>query len=236
MAVLTISGQAGSGAREVGRLAAERLQIDYVDQEILVEAARALGVPVESVVSHDERIAGLGERLANMLRRFLERSAAAGAADPMLGSGGLDVLLGRTYAEAAADEELQEISDEQYLSTLASIILDLAEQDNVLIIGRGSQVILRDQPGALHVLLVAPLEHRIEYVARMEGLTVDEASKRVHTGDKGRASFHQKFFKVDVDEPSLYHLTLNTARVPIDEAAQVMSEVAQRVGGPGQRP
>ena len=91
MAVLTVSSQVGAGAFEIGRLAAQQLQIDYVDQEILVEAARELGVPVESVVSHDERTASIGERLAHTLRHFLERSAAAGATDPMLGSSGLDV-------------------------------------------------------------------------------------------------------------------------------------------------
>ncbi len=236
MAVLTISGQFGSGAGEVGRLVAERLQIDYVDQEILVEAARALGVPMESVVSLDERTASLGERLASMLRRFLERSAAAGAADPMLGSGGLDVLLGRTYGEAAAGESLQEVSDDRYLSTLTDIIRDLAAHDDVLIIGRGSQVILEDLPGAVHVLLLAPLDHRIEEFARREGLTAEDATKGVHDGDKGRAAFHHKFFKVDVDDPSLYHLTLNTARFPADEAAQIISEVAQRVAAQGRQP
>ncbi len=102
MTMVTISGQAGSGAREVGRLAAQRLEVDYIDQEILVREARELGVPVESVVSRDERTAGLGERLASMFRRFLERSATAGSTDPMLGSG-LDVVLSRTYGEAAME-------------------------------------------------------------------------------------------------------------------------------------
>jgi cytidylate kinase len=229
MSVVTISGQTGSGAREVGRLAAERLHLDYVDQEILVEAARALGVPMESVVSHDERTASLGERLAAMLRRFLESSATAGAADPMLGSGGLDVLLGRTYAEAAGVAEPQEVSDDRYLATLSDIIRDLPTHGDVLIIGRGSQVILKDWPGALHVLLVAPLDHRLEEVARREGLTEEAAAKRVHDGDRGRTAFHDKFFKIAVDDPSLYHLTLNTAHVPIEEAAQIIGEVALRV-------
>lgn len=229
MAVLTISGQAGSRAPEIGRIAAEQLRFDYVDREILVEAAKTLGVPVESVVPFDERTASLGERLAAMLRRFLERSAAAGAADPMLGSGGLDVLLGRTYSEAAAAEDLQEISDEQYFSTLTDIVGDLASNDNVVIIGRGSQVILKDWPGAVHVLLVGPLEHRIKEFALRDGLEEDEASKRVHDGDKGRVAFHSKFFKVEVDDPALYHITLNTARFSPQELAAIISEMTQRV-------
>jgi len=233
--VVTISGQTGSGAREIGRLAAQQLGIDYVDQEILVESARALGVPVESVVSRDERTASLGERLATMLRRFLERSAAAGVADPMLGSGGLDVLLGRTYGEAAADEGLREVSDERYLTTLSTIIRDLASHDNVLIIGRGSQAILKDWPGALHVLLVAPLRHRVDDVSRREGLAEEAAAKRVQEGDRGRAAFHQKFFKVHVDDPSAYHLTLNTARLPPEEAAQLITDAAGRVVAQGRR-
>ena len=233
MAVLTISGQIGSGAREIGRLTAEQLQADYVDQEILVEAARTLGVPVEAMVSHDERTAGLGERLANMLRRFLERSAAAGAADPMLGGGGLDVLLGRTYAEAAASEGAQEISDEQYITTLADIIRNVADHDNVLILGRGSQVILQDRPNAIHVLLVAPLEHRIALTAQREGLDEEAAAKRVQEGDKGRTSFHHKFFKVDVDDPALYHLTLNVGRLSPEATARIISGVSNRVAGPG---
>lgn len=227
MAVLTISGQAGAGAREIGRLIAERLEIDYVDQEILVEAARALGVPMESVVSLDERTAGLGERLAGMLRRFLERSAAAGASDPMLGAGGLDIMLGRTYAEAAAGEGLQEVSEQRYVETLAGIIRDLAAHDDVLIIGRGSQMLLAEWPGAFHVLLIAPLDRRIEFIAGRDGLSSDSAAKRVQDGDKGRHDFHHKFFKINVDAPWLYHLAVNTARFSLEESADLVAEAAR---------
>jgi len=229
MPVLTISGQAGSRAREIGRLTAQRLQIDYVDQEILVEAARQLGVPVESVVSLDERAASRGERLAAMFRRFLERSAAAGAGDPMLGAGGLDIVLGRTYGEAAAAEGPQEVPDEMYISTLNGIVRELAARGDVVIIGRGSQVSLRDWPGATHVLLVAPHSYRVELIAQRDGLSAEDATKRVHEGDKGRSSFHQKFFKVSVDDPALYHLALNSARFSDEEAADLIAEVARRV-------
>ena len=229
MAVVTVSGQPGTGAHDIGRLAAQHLGLDYVDQEILVEAARTLGVPMESVVSLDERTATLGERLAGMLRRFLESSAAAGAGDPMLGTGGLDMVLGRTYGQAAAGEGLHDVSEERYITTLTSVIRDLAAHDNVLIIGRGSQVVLRDRPGAMHVLLIAPLEHRIEDFARRQGLSREDAAKRAQEHARGRAAFHQKFFKINVDDPTLYDLTLNTARFSVEEAAQLIGAAAQRL-------
>jgi cytidylate kinase len=226
MAVITISGQIGTGAREVGRLAAEQLQIDYVDQQILVEAARALGVSMESIASLDERTASLSDRLAAMLRRFLERSATAGAADPMLGSDGLDIMLSRSYSEAAAGEGLQEVPDDRYAAALGDIICELAGPGDVLIIGRGSQVILKDRLDALHVLLVAPEVHRIE---RREDLNAEEAVSSTREREKGRASFHRKFFEVAANDPSLYHLTLNTARLSSEDLAQIISETAQRI-------
>ncbi len=232
MAVVTISGQVGTGAHDVGRLAAQRLQIDYVDQEILVTAARALGVSMESIISFDERTASLSERLAAMLRRFLERSAAAGAADPMLGSDGLDLLLSRTYSEAAG-EGLDEVPDDRYLAALSDIIRDLAGHDNVLIIGRGSQVILKDWPGALHVLLVAQPEERVADIARRQGLSEEEARSEVEGREKGRVNFHRKFFKVEVNDPALYHLTLNTACFSSEEAAEIINETARRVAVKG---
>jgi cytidylate kinase len=226
MAIVTLSGQIGTNARDVGRLAAERLGIDYVDQEILVEAARDLGVPMESIVTHDERTEGLGERLAHMLRHFLERSAAAGAADPMLGGGGgLDVMLSRTYAEAASDDD--EVSDDDYIQELANVIQDIADHDNVLIIGRGSQVVLREHPNATHVLLVGPEDLRVANVTQRDNISTEEAKKKLQNQDKGRASFHEKFFKVDVNDPAHYHLTLNVARLTQDQMASLIADTAQ---------
>lgn len=226
MAIVTLSGQAGATARETGRLVAERSGLDYVDQDLLVEAARHLGVPMEAVVTHDERTESLGERVAHMLRHFLERSATAGAADPMLGgAGGLDVMLGRTYTEAAANEE--DISDEEYIQTLGNIIHDIADHDDVLIIGRGSQVILRDRPNATHVLLVGPKDIRVANIARRDGISDDEARKLVEGQDKGRVSFHEKFFEIDVDDPVHYHLTLNVGRLTQEQIVSLIAGTAQ---------
>jgi len=230
MSVVTISGTLGSGARDIGRLAAARLGIDYVDREILAEAARALGVSVEAVESFDERGMSRGDRLAALLRRVLERSAAASAADPTMGAGGLELLLSRTYGEAATlphEVPQQELNATLYIETLTAIIRDLAERGNVLIVGRGSQAILRDWPQSLHVCCTAPAAFRVEAVARREGLSPAASSRRVQESDKNRAAFHRRYFKVDADEPCLYDLVICTGRFPQEAAAELICAAAR---------
>ena len=226
MPVVTVSGTTGSGAREVAQLAADVLSIDYVDQEILVDAAQRLGVSARAVAQRDERCQTFGERLASMLRTFLERSAAAGVGDPMMGVGGLEVLLARSYGDLTESAE-HEVNDALYMKTVAAIIRELGQRGNIVILGRGSHLILRDHPVALHVLTLAPLALRLRRIAEREGLSPQEAAKHVHDHDKGRVAFHHKFFRVEADDPTCYDLTIDTSRLPLQLAAELVAEAAR---------
>jgi len=225
MTVVTMSGTIASGAREIGWAAAASLGIDYVDQQLLVDAARRLGVPLDVMAGRDERCTSFRERLAAVLRTFLERSAAGG--DPLTGAGGLEVLLGRTYADLAKEREEPEVSDALYMKTITAIIRELGDRGDIVVLGRGSQMILRDLPGALHVLAIAPQELRIERLTAREGISTEEATRRVHEGDRARAAFHRKFWKVDVNDPSLYDLTLETSRLPFEVGAELVAAAAR---------
>lgn len=233
MPVITIGGPVAGGAREVGRLVAGMLELDYVDQQILVDAARRLGVSVAAVADRDERTMSLGERLANLLRTFLERSAVAGAGDPLMSTGGLEMILARTYAEAAGErsEEVPFPDDAHYIATVTAVIQELAQRGNIVILGRGSQVILQEHPGAFHVLAIAPQELRVKRFAQRENLSLEKAAKQVAEIDRGRLAFHHKFFKVDADDPRLYHLVLNTGRLSYEQAAQAVASAAQALAG-----
>jgi len=220
-----MSGTIASGAREIGRAAASLLGTDFVDQQLLVDAARRLGVPVDVMVGHDERCSSLGERLAAVLRGFLERSAAAG--DPLTGASGLEVLLGRTYAEMTLEREEPEVSDSLYMKTMTAIIRELGERGDIVVLGRGSQMILRDLPGALHVLTLAPQELRIERLADREGISQEEAARRLQNSDRAQVVFYRKFWKVDVNDPTLYDITLETSRLPYEVGAELVAAAAR---------
>ena len=225
MSVVTMSGTIASGAREIGRSAASLLEIDYVDQQLLVDAARRLGVPVDVMAGHDERCSSFGQRLSHLLRGFLERSAAAG--DPMTGAGGLEMLLGRTYADLSVERAEPEVTDSLYMKTITVIIRELGDRGDIVVLGRGSQMILRELPGALHVLTLAPRELRVQRLAEREGVAEAEAAKRLDDSDKARSAFYHKFWKVDVNDPRLYDLTIETSHLSFEAGAELVAAAAR---------
>lgn len=228
MPVITVSGSLASGAREIAQAAAREIHLDYVDQEILVAAATELGVSVSAMESHDERVATFGERLAGLMRVIVERSAAAGAADPASGSLGLDVVLGRTYGEAAAlsAEDGGQLDDARYIKTLASVIKAIASRGDVVILGRGSQAILQGASSTIHVYVAAPREHRIAGLMHRDGIDRTEAERRIDKSDHNRQAFHRHYFKIDADSPTLYDLGINAGRIRTDTAARMIALAA----------
>jgi cytidylate kinase len=225
MPVVTMTGTIASGAREVGELAARALDTWFVDQQLMVQAAQRCGVPVGVVEEHDERQAPFRTRLSAVLNAMLERSAVSGA-DPLTGATGLEAVLSQTYADMAREQETP-FSDELYLETMTAIIRELAAGGQIVILGRGSQMILKDEATALHVLCIAPLELRSHRLAEREGMGMNEAKHRAKQSDRARAAFYRKSWKVDVEDPRLYDVVINTAKLDYEAAAEVVATAAR---------
>ncbi|MDT7943714.1 MAG: cytidylate kinase-like family protein [Dehalococcoidia bacterium] len=229
--VITISGAPGSGAWELGHLVAQRLGVELVDRELLADAARRLGVAVEQLARRDERCLSLREKVALFLRQFLERSALLGA-DPLSGGLGLELILAGTYADMATRvEEGEGLPEEAYIQVLTTLMRELAARGDVVILGRGSHMVLQGHPHALHVLAIAPKEERLRRFAQREGLGLEEAARRLHQTEKGRQLFYRRYWKVDPDDPSYYHLTVETSRLPLEVAVEVVAVAAGALRG-----
>src|SRR3990172_277314 len=224
MPVITMSGNVASGAREVGQAVAQELGIGFVDQQLMVEAAQRCGVPVGTVAEHDERRGTFRERVSSLLRTVLERSAAAGA-DPLTGATGLEAVLSRTYADMAAEEP--QLSDSLYMETMTGIIRELGARGEVVILGRGSQMILADMHRAVHVLCVAPRKLRANRLAERDEIGMEEAMRRAQESERARCAFYKKFWRVEVEDPKLYDLTIDTSRLSYEIATQVVVAAAK---------
>jgi cytidylate kinase len=103
-------------------------------------------------------------------------------------------------------------------------ILKLASLGNVILIGRGGNVITARLPNIFHVRLVAPLEDRIEYSRKSYDMTKIEARKFCLREDLGRQRYLKKYFHADINDPLLYHLIINTGLVGYDDAAKLIGD------------
>ena len=103
-------------------------------------------------------------------------------------------------------------------------ILQLAKMGNVILVGRGATVITNMLKNVFHVRLVGSLEKRIEYGQQVFGLDRKAAFNFIKKRDEGRKRYLKDNFEVDLDDPLLYHVIINTDLVQYDEAARLIGD------------
>lgn len=111
-----------------------------------------------------------------------------------------------------------------YHEAVRQVMEELAKEGNVVIIGRAGQVILRDHPATLHVRVVAPTQLRIARIAQRLRISRQAAEAQVAASDRNRANYLKRFYHVLGDDPELYDLIINTARMTPEAAASLICE------------
>ncbi|NWF53387.1 MAG: cytidylate kinase family protein [Syntrophaceae bacterium] len=115
-----------------------------------------------------------------------------------------------------------QVQRRKFLHFLQAVIYDYARKGNVIIVGRGGQVLLKDLPGAFHLRFVAPFEVRLRRFIERGGGDEKQATRILRRSDRDSAGFIRSFFDVDWDDPALYDLVINTRRLTQDMAVQMV--------------
>jgi cytidylate kinase len=105
-------------------------------------------------------------------------------------------------------------------------ILQLAQLGNVILIGRGSNVITSKLPQMFHVRLVGSLERRAQRLQELNSLSHKEAIRLADREDLARRRYLKQFFNKDIDDPLLYHLAINTDLISYEDAARLIGSAA----------
>ena len=112
------------------------------------------------------------------------------------------------------------LSDDEYRSVVNKLVRAGAEQGDVVIVGRASQVILAGLRDVLHVRILAPFEKRVAYVMQREGLDQHAAESRIHLKDHDRARHLEMEYHQKVEDGHLYDLVLNTSLLDLESAVR----------------
>jgi cytidylate kinase len=220
MTVITLSRQLGSHGEEIAAQVAQTLDLRLIDAEMINQAAQRAGVPQMALVELEhEKERGLANRVLTALRAMPSLSPASEAGTPSAERSGLTIPIPGLFSPMVPPISA---SLEGYVHMVGLVIRGLAREGDVLIAGRGGQVLLRRHPATLHVQIVAPLAHRIQVVMAREGLERRAAQNRVRTSDRARFDYVRRYHDADWLDPTLYHLVINTGHVPVATAAELI--------------
>ena len=224
MTIVTISRQLGSGGNKIAAGVAEAMSLRFIDREMINRAAHEAGVPKIALQEMEyEGQRTLVEQVLDILRQMpatpnLPETAQREAATPLsVHFGGIFSPTLRPMSTAMND----------YVRMVGMVIRDLAGEGRVIIVGRGSQVLLKDHPAALHVQIIAPFWHRVKKIMEREDLERRAAVSRVRASDRARADYLRRYHNVHWLDPQLYDLVINTAKVPVEVAVKLIVEASR---------
>ena len=107
----------------------------------------------------------------------------------------------------------------RYITVMQTALYEFAEQDNVVLMGRGGQWLLRGVSHVLRVRVMAPFDIRVKRLGtKLAGPMGEQASPRtvtemVRRDDTEKAGRMRYLYEVDVVDPALYDLVINTEKL-----------------------
>ena len=203
--IITVEREYGSGGGEVAHLLSERLGWKLWDHLLTEEIARLANCPKAVVEVREERNDPLYYRL---FKSFLRGS----------------------YEGSINAYKLKLVDSETILKLTERVVRHAAGKGNCVIVGRGSQHFLEDNPETLRVFLYAAREDKVRRVMA-GGKTEREALELVDTVDHDRIDFIQRYFGVEWPTRSLFHIMLNTSlgeAIVVQTILQFMKTIESR--------
>ena len=197
MAVITISRQFGAGGKTLAVRAAEKLQYQVADEQII------------------EKLAEMAELTPEGIRRFeAEFDYRSGA--------NADTLTPKGFISRIFDSQRKYMDAQKYIGLLHQIVPQIAEKGNTIVLGRGAQFILKDRKDTYHVLMVADESDRIGFMENSYNLSREQARQAVAKQGKRRMKLMKLFHSEGYDLPEHYDLVLNMSKIDMDHAVELV--------------
>lgn len=214
MAIITISRQIGSMGDELAERLSQELGYRYFDKLLMTEIAVASGLSEAEVIDYNED----NYKIKNFFEQLFNRKTPLGKITVKeKDETGRTVITTKTFDE------------ENSLAFTQAVIKKLVDWDNVVIVGRGGQILLRNVPHTLHLRVIAPLEFRIENIMKKKGFSREDALKYISEKDRAAQEYLYRFYNVDWNDPELYHMVINMGMWNLDKIVKVIKETIKLI-------
>ena len=233
MSVITIGGLSGGGGRKIGPLLAKDLDFDYVDRLILTNASKSINASISAVSQIEERPRTFGERFSAKLQKILDTAAVTSSnIDPYFGPY-LTSYLTEEFENVNSKTFLEnphEIDEHMLFESINKTIHELSESGDIILVGRGSHILLKDNPKALRVGIISEWEDRIKNIIEREKIDKQTAEQKIINRDQSRSTYFKRFFGIDnPDDPKHYHIVINASNVTVQNAIEAIKFMYKQI-------
>ena len=200
--VITIARGFGSGGRTIGKLLAQRLDIDYYNDDLIKLASEESGINLELFGKADERVK------VNLFKRYK-----------------------RSYGEwtIPPDSDMF-VSDDNLFNYQAKIIRDLADKQSCIIIGRCANHVLQEAGvHCFNVFCYGSRKARMAHAAELNEARDMDLAKYIDMRDTHRNNFYRTFVGTDLDDCRQYNLCLDTGVISPDLCADIIVSIIEKL-------
>jgi cytidylate kinase len=207
--IVTFSNQMGSGGSAISRAVAERLRFRYYDWEIIARAAQEAGVSPELLaIATSERAPGFFERMMSRLAGMVTSDMPPATEIPL---------------------SMNLLNSDDYRQFVEHVVRELGNQGEAVIVNRAGQLILKDKPGVLKVLIYGSPERRSHRFAEAQGLALASVRKTLADSDRQRSDYFKRLYHTDSLLCDHYDIAINTDFINGELARDMIATAAREM-------
>ena len=127
------------------------------------------------------------------------------------------------YAFAGRDITGKSVEDMVY-EAQRKVILDIAEKESCVIIGRNADFILKDRDDVLNVFIHGDMPEKVKRICKLYNVTEADAVKMINDTDKRRRTNYNFYTEQKWGMAGNYTLSLNSSQLGYDRCEQMIME------------
>ena len=108
------------------------------------------------------------------------------------------------------------------------IIVDLAERESCIIVGRCADHILEDYKNIIHIFIYAPYEARLKNCVERLNMRPDEAKKMIASVDKARESYHRHYCGYVMSDKEHKHVMIDSSLLGVEGTCDILTEIIRK--------
>ena len=198
MAVITISKEFGTEGEKVASQVAEKLGYEYIGKNLVADIAKELHISESEATTFHKTS-------QSRILRFVDRYTCS-------------------IVQKVVDREHGCLDDKNYYEVTKKLVENVYEAGNVIILGWGSQCLLKEKPNTLHVRLIKDNELKINTIMQSENLNHKAAKDFIDREEGDLKAYVRQYFNEDWNDAHLYDLIIDMGKISVEKAVDMICD------------